>query len=152
MLHGQIAATVEQTYDTTGKYITALQASWLLGTHTTAIYDLASGRRRGVDGLRIRTKPKCLFTFPRKRHQTGYLLIDVLALKERREATETTAPFIEELVVESTLMKKANTERQFISFAARLFDSYDRAEIDAASFINNLRERFTQTQPGTSPC
>ena len=149
VLHGQTARTVEQTYDVTGKYITALQAAWLLGLHSTAVYDLSSGRRRNVDGLRIRTRPKCLFLFPRKRHQTGYLLTDVLSLKERREATESTAAFVEERVEASSLIEKANTERQFISFAAQLFKSYDKAEIDACHFVSSLRDRFTQTQIGT---
>lgn len=137
---GKIPLRPEDAYDKTKKYVTALQASWLLGVHTTAIYTL-NNRRGEVDGIRIRTK-RCEFTFPHKRTGTGYLLTDILALRERREATQATPAFVEECVTASTLEETATTERQYIAYSSTVFDCYSAGTMSAEDVVEALRKRI----------
>lgn len=125
---------VKKSADLTKRYVTAQDAAAFLGLSMTAVYGLA----KRTEGVRIRTMPKCRFTFPFKREATGYRLEDIYALKLRRERTELTPAFVEETVEKSAIKKRLKMDLCLVQ-PSDLFAAKDRGELTAEETVNRLR-------------
>ncbi len=128
---------IKKSADLTKRYITAQDAAAFLGIGLTAVYSLA----QRTDGVRLRTLPKCRFTFPRKREAMGYRLQDVYALKRRREKTELIPTYMEETVEKASIKVRLKLDLSAVQ-PGDLFEAFERGEISADETVARLKKRL----------